>query len=137
MPTYTSLHPLEMPQVLQNNVNLVILRLTAAWCGPCKRVEPVIEAWPYRGAEDIAFYNLDIDQNVDIYSFLKSKRRVNGVPAVLCYSRGNISILPDEFVSSGDPKDVARFFDKAAVLWQRNRELNSVVLGELNPLNDS
>jgi len=129
MPTFTSLHPSEMPLVLQNNVNLVILRLTAAWCGPCKRVEPVIEAWPYRGADDIAFYNLDIDQNVEIYSFLKSKRRVNGVPALLCYARGNISVIPDEFVSSGDINDVVRFFDKAAILLQRNRDLDAVVRG--------
>jgi thiol-disulfide isomerase/thioredoxin len=129
MPTYKTLMPNQLSEILQNNVNLVILRFTAAWCGPCKRIEPLIESWPYRNDDGIAFYDLDIDTNVDIYSFFKTKRRLNGVPAIMAFSRGNVSIFADEFVSSGSLKDVERFLDKTSVLWQRNRDLNAVVHG--------
>lgn len=80
---------------------------------------------------NVLFYSLDIDENVDIYSYFKSKRRVNGVPALMCFSRGNISYIADEFVSSGDLEEVARFFQKALVLWQRNQDLDKVVQGHV------
>jgi len=131
MPTFKTLHPNDLAVILQNNVNLVILRFTAAWCGPCKRIEPLINSWPYRNDDGIAFYDLDIDANVDIYSFFKSKRRINGVPALMAFSRGNVSIFADEFVSSGDPNEIKRFFDKTAVLWQKNKELNDIVQGNI------
>jgi len=131
MPVLSTLHPNDLPSLLQNNVNIVILRFTAAWCGPCKRIEPVIQRWLDSMPTNVLFYSLDIDENVDIYSYFKSKRRVNGVPALMCFSRGNISYIADEFVSSGDLEEVARFFQKALVLWQRNQDLDKVVQGHV------
>jgi len=131
MPVLSTLHPNDLPSLLQNNVNIVILRFTAAWCGPCKRIEPVIQRWLDSMPTNVLFYSLDIDENVDIYSYFKSKRRVNGVPALMCFSRGNMSYIADEFVSSGDLEEVARFFQKALVLWQRNQDLDKVVQGHV------
>jgi hypothetical protein len=34
---------------------------------------------------------IDIDDNFEIYAFLKSKKMVNGVPVILCYKKGNQS----------------------------------------------
>jgi thioredoxin 1 len=131
MPVLSSLHPNDLLSVLKNNVNIVILRFTAVWCGPCKRIEPVIQAWLDKMPADVMFYSLDIDENVEIYSYFKSKRRVNGVPAIMCFSRGNLTYIADEFVSSSVLEDISRFFEKSAVLWQRNQDLNAVVQGNI------
>ena len=103
-----------------NNTNLIILRFTATWCSPCKRITPVVDAWVKTLPSDVLFYELDVDDNPEIYQFLKSKRRVNGIPALLCYSTGNYTFIPDEFVLGGDIKEVHRFFEKCGVLHHKN-----------------
>jgi hypothetical protein len=42
---------------------------------------------------------------------LKTKRIVNGVPAVLVYMSENESIYPDEFVLGANKKDLNVIFD--------------------------
>ena len=37
--------------------------------------------------ENVICADIDIDENFDVYTFLKSKRMVNGIPAVLAIAR--------------------------------------------------
>ena len=117
MPFYDSIeNASQLLQILKNNESLVILRFTATWCGPCKRIEPVVQGWLQSMPATVNFYTLDVDKNPEIYSFLKSKKRVNGIPAILCYTHGNYSYIPDEFVIDGDVDRVNRFFYKCSAM---------------------
>jgi thiol-disulfide isomerase/thioredoxin len=122
MPFYDCLNTVaDFQRILNENANLIILRFTATWCGPCKRLEPTIQKWIQTIPMEVDFYHLDIDVNEVVYSFLKKNRRLNGIPAILCYSRGNHSWIPDEFIVGGTSTDVDRFFGKCIVLYERNR----------------
>lgn len=46
----------------------VVIDLYATWCGPCKRLSPILDelATEYKGAVD--FYKIDIDKNPQIAS---------------------------------------------------------------------
>jgi hypothetical protein len=55
---------------------------------------------------------IDIDDNFEIYAFLKSKKMVNGVPVILCYKKGNISWIPDKAVVGADERQVNIFFQE-------------------------
>jgi hypothetical protein len=53
---------------------------------------------------------IDIDKCFDVYSYLKSKRMVNGVPVILCYKKGNNNFAPDDIVVGADKNKINEFF---------------------------
>ena len=54
----------------------------------------------------------DIDDAFDLYAFLKSKKIVNGVPAILAYKVGNVGYAPDDVVIGADTSQVKMFFQR-------------------------
>jgi len=95
---------------------VLIVKLTASWCQPCQRIRGLV-ANLYRDAPThITMIELDIDGSPDVYTFLKSKRVVGGVPSLLAYhgaeERGDHSYLPDDLVSGSDPSKITRFFNR-------------------------
>jgi hypothetical protein len=41
---------------------------------------------------------------------MKSQKRVNGIPVILMYKRGNTTIIPDDSVTGSDPTQLHNFF---------------------------
>jgi thioredoxin 1 len=99
---------------MESNPGLVIIRLTATWCGPCKAIASEVKEMFAAMPSNVQCLSIDIDENIDLYSFLKKKRVVNGVPAILCYKRGNLSTVPDDYVI-GASKDKLQAFSERCV----------------------
>lgn len=98
---------------LQENPGLFIIKFGAEWCGPCKRVDPLIYSYfaKIQGSQ-IQCAIIDIDESFEIYAFLKSKKMVNGVPVLLAYQKGNVTYIPDEIVVGADETQIHAFFQK-------------------------
>ena len=90
--------------LLQNNTGLIILKLGAEWCGPCKQIKHVVDAFFASSPPEVICCDIDVDKCFDVYSFLKSKKMVNGIPVILCYKKGNATYIPDDAVTGADPK---------------------------------
>ena len=58
-----------------------ILYLTAAWCGPCKALGPVMDSLQGQ----INFDKIDVDTNTD----LSTQYGVRGVPSLVLVENGN------------------------------------------------
>ena len=101
-------------QLLQSNKGLLIIKFGAEWCGPCKKIDPLVYDWMNKLSTNanIQCAIIDIDDNFEIYAFLKSKKMVNGVPVILCYKKGNISWIPDKAVVGADERQVNIFFQE-------------------------
>jgi thioredoxin 1 len=98
---------------LQENQGLFIIKFGAEWCGPCKKVDPLIyEYFAQIQSPNVQCAIIDIDESFEIYAFLKSKKMVNGVPVILAYRKGNISYVPDEIVVGADENQIHLFFER-------------------------
>ena len=56
--------------------------------------------------------DVDVDESFDLFAFLKQKKMVKGIPAMLAYEKGNHSYPPDESISGTDEKDLDDFFKR-------------------------
>ena len=98
--------------ILQNNQGIVIFKFGATWCRPCKLAEPYINARLKNIDDRVTYITLDVDDAFDLYGFLQSKKMVNGIPAVLAYTKDNTSYASDFAVTSCNIKEINAFFDQ-------------------------
>jgi thioredoxin 1 len=99
-------------RLLEKNPGLVIIKMGATWCGPCKRIKPVVDAFFGSSPDNVICCEIDVDESFDVYTYFKSKRMVNGVPVLLCYKKGNTGYIPDDSVTGADPVALDAFFKR-------------------------
>lgn len=98
--------------LLSNNPGLIILKLGATWCGPCKQIEKSVHAFFASSPVDVVCGDIDIDESFDFYALLKSKKMVNGIPVILCYKKGNDTFIPDDSITGSDSIALDSFFKR-------------------------
>ena len=98
--------------LLQHNPGLIILKLSADWCAPCHAIKPAVYGFFASSPTEVVCADIDVDQSFDFYSFMKSKKMVNGIPVLLCYKKGNATYIPDDMVTGSDPNGLHQFFTR-------------------------
>jgi len=111
-------------KLLVENPGLLILKFGATWCGPCKKIEPLIEEWLEKLPDNVQFCKIDIDDCFDLYAFLQKKKMINGVPGILCYYRYNMTHIPNDSVVGADFGQVNAFFERCIKKASGALELN-------------
>ena len=101
-------------QLLRENPGKVVLKFGATWCGPCQRIEAHVQQWFSSMPASVKCIMIDVDESFDLYAAFKSKRQINGIPAILCFNKGNLSYLPDLSVTGADFDQVNTFFRQVA-----------------------
>ena len=80
----------------------VVIDFWATWCGPCKRMAPLVDelAEEYAGKAEIGKYN--IDEETD----LATEFRIMSIPTVLFFKNGEM--VPALRLVGGQQKDTLR-----------------------------
>lgn len=104
----------EFYNMLQSNTGVVILKFGAVWCSPCKKIESHVQEWFTRieNVQNIQLVYVDVDESFDLYAHLKTKKMIQGIPAILAYYKGNVSYVFDEAVSGTDVNAINGFFQR-------------------------
>lgn len=98
-------------QLLESNPGLFIIKFGAEWCGPCKLIEQDVVNCFNKMPDNVQCAIIDVDESFDVYAFLKSKRMVNGIPAILVYYKGNLNYVPNGSIAGADKKQLNIFFE--------------------------
>jgi len=97
--------------VLKENPGHIIVKFGATWCKPCKKIKDTVEHYFTQCPKEVICCDLDVDENIDLYAYLKSVRQVNGIPALLAYKQGNTTFAPDYSYSGTDAIQIKMFFE--------------------------
>jgi thiol-disulfide isomerase/thioredoxin len=103
---------------LQTNKGLVFIKFGATWCKPCRLIDDIVYKYFKSTPEHVTCAILDIDDNIDLYGYLKKKKVTHGIPVILCYTRGITDIMPIDSVTGADMFLLHSFFSRC-----RNRLL--------------
>lgn len=110
---YLSINRNQLHSIVEKqNISLIVF-LNAKWCNPCKQIKPYIysKLQLLKDYPQIMFADIDIDnpENRDLYSFLKSKKQLTGVPTLLYFTD---SIYSELCISGNNKIGVDAFFTK-------------------------
>jgi thiol-disulfide isomerase/thioredoxin len=100
-------------QLLRENPGALIIKFGAEWCGPCRMIEQDVLKLMNLMPDRVQCAIIDIDKCMDVYSFLKSKKMVNGIPVILVYYKGNLNYIPDDRVVGANIQEISILFNNA------------------------
>ena len=99
-------------KILQDNKSIIIIKFSAGWCGPCSKMKPYFNEYMKLLPNNIEYYFLDVDENEEIYSFLKKKKMINGIPAIVAYYKDNTTYIPNDIVIGFNINQLQLFFER-------------------------
>jgi thiol-disulfide isomerase/thioredoxin len=102
--------------ILTNNPGLVILKLGATWCGPCQQIKGLVHGLMAQimnvYGDKVVCCDIDVDESFELYALLKTKKMVNGIPAILCWKAGNLSVIPDDTALGSNQIEINLLFTR-------------------------
>ena len=66
---------------------LVIVDYNATWCGPCKQLSPVLEAWIKEQNGKVELIKIDVDENPE----LAKAKQIESIPYLEFYKNGQLA----------------------------------------------
>lgn len=97
-------------EIIERTPGTIVFKFGATWCGPCKRIEAQVHGHFRQLPANVTVYDLDVDENVDVFAHLRSKKLVPGVPTLLMYASGGHYLAPIRSVSGANPAGIDAFF---------------------------
>ena len=64
-------------KLLEVNPGLIIMKMGASWCKPCKVIAPIVDAFFLSSPKNVICADIDVDESIDLYAYLKSKKMVH------------------------------------------------------------
>ena len=121
-PIYTELDIAKLHQLLnvidtsnKKDNAAIIIKFGATWCGPCQRIKSQCHNLFAQMPENVICFDIDVDDNMELYVAYKAKKMVTSIPTILGYTNNpdrdkNHWYAPDQSVTGSQPSAIEAFF---------------------------
>jgi len=100
-------------QLLNENKGVMIFKYTAEWCKPCQSIKKEVDDhFQNISSDSILCFEVDIDENFDLFAYMKTKKMMKGIPTLMAYKKGSTSFVLNDSISGADIGEVNAFFDR-------------------------
>ena len=115
-----NLSPAELQKLqIENPDKIIIIKFSAEWCAPCKKIKLLWDEWINRvPADKFLCITVDIEESLDLFMTFKKKKIINTIPTLMAFYGSkfidtvrNEWYLPDDLVG-GSIEDVNDFFGR-------------------------
>lgn len=69
-----------------NSYPVVLIDFSATWCGPCKKLSPILEKLSHQREKDFKLYTIDVDENPSI----AQQNGIEMLPTLIWYKNGKM-----------------------------------------------
>ena len=73
-------------QEIINGEKHVLVDFSAEWCGPCKLMAPILKELAGNIGDKVSIIKVDVDRNPQV----SAQYRIQGVPTLILFHKGNI-----------------------------------------------
>tara|TARA_B100001175_G_C19427274_1_gene599270 strand:- start:424 stop:777 length:354 start_codon:yes stop_codon:yes gene_type:complete len=101
----------EFNGLLKNNPGFIVIKFSAEWCAPCKLIHEDVHEHFNSLPENVSCYDLDVDDNFELFAYLKTKKQISSIPAILAWKKGNTMVGADYSVVGADKEKIKVFFN--------------------------
>ena len=63
----------------------IVIKFGATWCQPCQTIKPLCNKYFNNLPSNIICFDLDVDENMELYIAYKAKKMVTSIPTILAY----------------------------------------------------
>ena len=89
--------------LVQQNQSIMVIKFGAEWCKPCQRIKSQLNNLCSKLPNDIMCLDIDVDENFDLYAYMKTKKMITTIPSIMCFTKDEESFVPHFSISSSDP----------------------------------
>jgi thiol-disulfide isomerase/thioredoxin len=121
---YTELEPGQLKELItlldagdKSMRKAIVLKFGATWCKPCQVIKKQCNEYYEKLPSNVIYFDLDVDDNDELYIALKSKKMINGIPTILAYGKNPNRIASawyasDMSIIGSDKKAIDLFFNR-------------------------